>query len=446
MKTILPALATIFIFATIDAQTVASKKPTRRNMIVQINRTDEPLELIKKAKRIIQVCEKMNNLKATGEQQKLDSILTLTETDFKGMELTDKDVFYYNEEGQNTIYDYYTNNASGEMEYSTRETYAYANGLIDEIIGYNADINEEDGLMESSKVKLSYTNGGAISMAIMSEWNDMGKTWDDVSRTDFVYNSFDMVSTTVNSYLDGDEEFNFGKTEWYYNQDNQLTKMEDYVDSELDGNMVISYMTEFTYENGLMKSETNSELNDDNQMQYSERYTYSYNDDGEIISELDEVYDTESDEWIIDEKSEASIKPDLQFQNTIFPVFFFDPYPSIDYPIGVYDEMNSYYFDEEWYLYGTANYYYSLLGSSVNDRLTNQTWSVYPNPANDLLYVNSDEVTNAHCVLFDASGRAILDQKVIAGQPIDLSSVKAGYYLLQISNGNNKQTLKIIKQ
>jgi hypothetical protein len=447
MKTTLLALATLFLVATTDAQPAASKKPIKKKNNVQISRSDEPSEMIKKTKRIIQVSEKMNNLKASGEQQKLDSILYYNETGYKGMELTDKDVFYYNEEGQNTRYDYYTQDTSGVLKDSILETYTYANGLLDEIIDYIPSIDDEDVFTEYTKMKYTYTNIGAISTAVISEWDEMSETWDVAYKTDFVYNSFNMVSTTVDSFLEGDEEYNYGKTEWYYNQDLQLLKNEYYSDIEMDGIMVMNFMIEYAYENGVLKSETSSELNNDGKMQYSDRYNFSYNDDGVMISELDEIYDAESDEWIIDEKTETTYRSDLQFENTIFPVFFFGNYTSVEYSLGVFDEVYSYDYDEDWYLYYTENYYYSELGTGVTEQASNKTWSVYPNPANDQLYVNSNEVLDANCILFDASGRVILDQKVIAGQTIDLSLVKAGCYILQISNNTNHlQTIKVIKQ
>ena len=63
--------------------------------------------------------------------------------------------------------------------------------------------------------------------------------------------------------------------------------------------------------------------------------------------------------------------------------------------------------------------------------------SLYPNPAQNVLYIQSEEPSDYH--FFDIEGKCMFSGK---GSTIDVSTLKIGTYLLQINN----QTFKFIKQ
>ena len=72
--------------------------------------------------------------------------------------------------------------------------------------------------------------------------------------------------------------------------------------------------------------------------------------------------------------------------------------------------------------------------------------NIYPNPAVDVLYVDSD--IQADFILFDISGRVLLQQKLSAGgNRIDISGFDSGVYIMKVFNDYGlKDLYKLIKQ
>ena len=82
--------------------------------------------------------------------------------------------------------------------------------------------------------------------------------------------------------------------------------------------------------------------------------------------------------------------------------------------------------------------------NSVNSQL-----KVYPNPANDILNYNFNGVkNNATITILNSNGVTIKKYKSFTGETghINISSLAAGVYLLQIDDGIKKQTVQFIKQ
>jgi len=75
--------------------------------------------------------------------------------------------------------------------------------------------------------------------------------------------------------------------------------------------------------------------------------------------------------------------------------------------------------------------------------LDSSTLSVYPNPANDVLYISSEARINA-VSLFDASGRLVLDYGKVNNSEltIDLSGLSSGIYFVRIDG----TTVKVVKK
>ena len=79
-----------------------------------------------------------------------------------------------------------------------------------------------------------------------------------------------------------------------------------------------------------------------------------------------------------------------------------------------------------------------------------QNWevSVFPNPVGEELKIINYKLRGEQlAVLFDVSGRKILEQKIISSSTtIDLSAFVSGVYLLRLTGDNFSATKKIVKQ
>jgi hypothetical protein len=68
--------------------------------------------------------------------------------------------------------------------------------------------------------------------------------------------------------------------------------------------------------------------------------------------------------------------------------------------------------------------------------------NISPNPTNDRLYING-LTKDAAVVIADMTGRLV--NVPISGKEIDVSSLPSGVYLIAISSGEGKKTIKFTK-
>jgi len=82
--------------------------------------------------------------------------------------------------------------------------------------------------------------------------------------------------------------------------------------------------------------------------------------------------------------------------------------------------------------------------TSINDLENKNEISVYPNPANNLLFINRF-IKNSKMSIFDISGKIIINKKVTKNQ-IDISNFQNGIYIINIETENGIVTKKFVKQ
>ena len=81
----------------------------------------------------------------------------------------------------------------------------------------------------------------------------------------------------------------------------------------------------------------------------------------------------------------------------------------------------------------------------IDETLTNNL-IVYPNPAQDQLFLSySEDIQNAIYIIYDSNGRRI-SSKIISEKTIDVSSLAAGTYFLRVVDEGVLQTQKFIKR
>ncbi len=83
--------------------------------------------------------------------------------------------------------------------------------------------------------------------------------------------------------------------------------------------------------------------------------------------------------------------------------------------------------------------------TSISEVLYQNEIAVYPNPANDKIFFNSNEKTKVF--LYAITGELIRTEILIEGKnEMDLSGLSSGIYFLKFSQGKLQRTLKIIKE
>lgn len=72
-----------------------------------------------------------------------------------------------------------------------------------------------------------------------------------------------------------------------------------------------------------------------------------------------------------------------------------------------------------------------------------KSWNVYPNPAEDLLFI---ENFNGHATLHDLNGKLVREQELENKGAFPLDKLDAGIYMLQLNNKNTIQNVRIVKK
>jgi len=88
--------------------------------------------------------------------------------------------------------------------------------------------------------------------------------------------------------------------------------------------------------------------------------------------------------------------------------------------------------------------------TGINDpvKKRNNSISVYPNPANDELFISSNSVNSSEkitCTIIDMFGRTVLENKLLMNESIDISTLSEGVYFIRTVNGEYVSTIKFIK-
>lgn len=96
-------------------------------------------------------------------------------------------------------------------------------------------------------------------------------------------------------------------------------------------------------------------------------------------------------------------------------------------------------------VFGIADYYAGIAPPIAMDK---NNISIYPNPANDKLFINfnSDHLSEKiNYSIIDLYGRIILENKNISSEYIDISRLKEGVYFIRITDEKQASTNKFIK-
>lgn len=93
-------------------------------------------------------------------------------------------------------------------------------------------------------------------------------------------------------------------------------------------------------------------------------------------------------------------------------------------------------------LSGTTSYTFTTL-STVDTSIID--FSVYPNPATDVVYISSSDIALTKVEIFSMNGQLVLSTKNNL-ETVQIGTLKSGIYLLKIYSQNASKTIKIVKE
>lgn len=85
--------------------------------------------------------------------------------------------------------------------------------------------------------------------------------------------------------------------------------------------------------------------------------------------------------------------------------------------------------------------------SNIEDFNKLNNIKIYPNPANDHITIDFNDVVPTKIEIFNIYGQSIyLNEKISLSEKIDISSLKSGIYIIEVSNSNLKYQQKFLIQ
>lgn len=174
---------------------------------------------------------------------------------------------------------------------------------------------------------------------------------------------------------------------------------------------------------------------------------YTYDANGNPTQEVYSDYDLFNSQWVPNEKYEYTYNLSYGLADLIIPFldFFMTDYSEniVNMPLGYIDYL---YNNNTWEEDNNGTYNYTEISASINV-LSIPGIEIYPNPANEILFVDLDKNTNfVKFEILNIKGEEILKQILQEDTEISIGHLSKGVYIIQVSTSNTQFTGKIIKQ
>jgi len=346
-----------------------------------------------------------------------------------------------------------------------------------------------------------YNSIGKISeITMISRYNNQ---WNDNRKSVITYDASGRINCLIDYNNNNGQFVPVAKDSVYYNSNNDITKQiyfnyysySGYWDKAFEKNYtynssgVLTLMQEtlfswtgttyyrsiYSYNSSGLITLINTELqNNFGAWQNHKRETFTYNTQGQLISEKGELFQNNS--WLNDSRNKLDYTYDANgnIATQTHIISQMNSWVPDDKIIRSYDNLNrsitgehKVYQNNTWipalgllYIKDTANveeplsafkyqvFYaanttgYTQLSNS-GDRIT-----IYPNPAHSEISISNQKGTlnNMEIKIYDISGKLLLWKNYNSGDKIDISSLYRGVYFIQINTDSGIQTRRFIKE
>lgn len=396
--------------------------------------------------------------------------------------------YYYDENGNVVLLkNYDRESASDDFEFNGKETHSYdENGyriasyyydIISQVSPDLFDFQKElftydeygncivketyernspnDTYKLIGKEECTYTDNALPEAIIESELPDGGLELIFLSKKEYTYNELGDVAdyhryrweTQINSWVLWDRGV------YIYDENNKLQEIanqEWY--SNVEGNWVNIWKEKYYYNtNGFTELyeyyEWDEQIGD---WQIYSKKEHSLDDFGNSIEMIDYEWSEETDtilygmKFIVDYDTEFQLTnvyqpySVIEFIDYFMKLYFFNPFKIIE--VAVWDQEAN-----QWLSVYRFRFDYSepYVRTTVKE-LAAISVAMYPNPANNFLWINIGKEGSVESEIFDVTGKLIMKAKVNSFSKIDVSSLKSGMYIISLKFDGHKRSKKFI--
>ena len=379
--------------------------------------------------------------KSAATKQKLDSVVTrVLNADIQAWQYETKDEFIYDSNLKNTAW------LSKEWKQTTKKWEIW------------------------TKTELGYDSHGRVNSMINWEKDSLNLDIEPYSKTVVYYNS-EGLQDSILSYHTKDAGVNWlldVKQVNYFNASKKVTKVDVWVLDEELGELVLSMNVTYTYTAaGNVKTSTTNYIMEEEEIAWSKlvynydgsdiltsmedwqlnfmtfalertsRNSYQYNASGDVSTDTYSSWNGVS--WVDEEKDESTYNS-TDFSEVIFPTFigllgigesFELNYKKTITGTNTFEMTNGSWKNTE----KTVFYYSGGTSTNIDENGTNK-FSVYPNPADDLVSFRWNGIyENLNLELYQITGVKVLEQITFPGELISISRLENGVYFFKLLNG-----------
>ncbi|PKP04688.1 MAG: hypothetical protein CVU11_03835 [Bacteroidetes bacterium HGW-Bacteroidetes-6] len=311
--------------------------------------------------------------------------------------------------------------------------------------------------VNSEQVFTSWQNGDNIQK-VTQYWN--GSTWDNNEKQYYEYDANHHVTLYDKSLWDGVNDEWLYDYEYTYVYSGSLLSVRTYLDWNTISNAFVNH-TRYTY-----TYDSNENIITLLRQSWSGsawvnayRTTYTYNSADLRTLTLEESWDSGTSTWKNNQREVNTF--DSNNNKTQYLLQYWDNGTS-SWRNGVKDD---YVFDSNnnktQYIYSTWNipsaawdyisktdYYYSAFDATSLTELFNNKLSVFPNPTNGEITIDSREINANRITIFDMNGRVVYDESnPVSGRTINLRSYGTGLYNISVTDETGEiRTSKVVVQ
>jgi hypothetical protein len=88
-----------------------------------------------------------------------------------------------------------------------------------------------------------------------------------------------------------------------------------------------------------------------------------------------------------------------------------------------------------------------ILSTGINGSLTNQSFTIYPNPTNDFIFISTGSSTTALVEVMNVSGAIVQSAQFTGtGFAMNLSELASGMYFVKLTTAQGSEVRKIWKE
>lgn len=350
-----------------------------------------------------------------------------------------KGYFIYNQYGQ--IVEWYNRewvSTSGAWEPYDRETHEYdEEGNLAVFTDHNLS-EQGDGWYSSWKREYAYEDGRLIGYAESQKDNE-GESFYPVWLVEYLYDDQDRVSGT-REYIYTFSWKETWRSEYVYDDNGNLLTYTVYDESETDPDgWVYRFKDEYEYnQDGHLTLFEEYDWDESEEIWLNaDREEYHPSASGNIDRYIDFNWDDSEEMWVRSWKRENTYDENYGYEQLVLPWFYHDDIPN--FFNNLMTEYNTFdYEGGEWIEGYRGNYHFSGSGTTGLTMEKPGNFSFYPNPAGSTVTLMLDDRRMEYRLeVFDLTGKNLLSRQVRSHQPVDVSQLSEGIYLMRVSDMEN---------